>query len=153
MGATLFQGPHFHFNFLLNRVDVCGESHGKTASPRRPAPASCYSPARVPLWPCVCVCVCVREGRVLVSLHGDGIKHGSRLLRQLQVNNTTNMFIDPKRDDPAAPRSPSVTGQGSVLFQHWKRATSRTTSRNPLVPVQNLFTVVSMRFPLLSQSL
>lgn len=31
MGATLFQGPHFHFNFLLNRVDVCGESHGKTA--------------------------------------------------------------------------------------------------------------------------
>lgn len=31
MGATLFQGPHFHFNFLLKRVDVCGESHGKTA--------------------------------------------------------------------------------------------------------------------------
>lgn len=37
MEATLFQGPHFHFNFLLNRVDVCGESHGKTSLHLEPA--------------------------------------------------------------------------------------------------------------------
>lgn len=31
MGAALVQGSHFHFNFLLSGVDVCGKSHGETA--------------------------------------------------------------------------------------------------------------------------
>lgn len=49
MGATVFQGPHFHFNFLLNGVDVCDESHGKTALSLGPAAAPRFSQVGVPL--------------------------------------------------------------------------------------------------------
>lgn len=58
MGATVFQGPHFHFNFLLNGVDVCDESHGKTALSLGPAAAPLFLRWEY-LRDLVCVCVCM----------------------------------------------------------------------------------------------
>lgn len=58
MGATVFQGLHFHFNFLLNGVDVCDESHGKTAlSLGLAAAPPFFSGGSTSVTLCVCVCV------------------------------------------------------------------------------------------------
>ncbi len=58
-GSHTLSRPTFPFQFSAQQSWCMWRITWQDHSPPRPAPASCYSPARVPLWPCVSVCVCV----------------------------------------------------------------------------------------------